>query len=60
MDVIINESDLMEALDTNKVTFHLRTPSDIDPSSVYEILAKNKERLASTSHDVDLTKLFDD
>ena len=60
MDVIINESDLMEALDTNKVTFHLRTPSDIDPSSVSEILAKNKERLASTSHDVDLTKLFDD
>lgn len=60
MDVIINEADLMNALDSNKVTFHLRTPSNIDPSSVYKILSKNKDRLASTSHDVDLAKLFDD
>ncbi len=59
MEVIINPEDLMSALDANRVTFNLRGPSDITPPDVYEILAANKDRLSSTAHDVDLSRLFE-
>jgi len=58
-NVVIAERDLMEALDSNRVTFNLREPSDLTPEDVYTILSENRDKLASTKYDVDISELFD-
>lgn len=59
MGVIIEKEHLMEALDSNRVTFNMREPSDLKPEDVYAILCANSDRLASTDHDIDISELFD-